>query len=542
MEAAADGAVPTCGLCGRAAVEARLNAQIDALIARFVMCCPYKERGCGHASAVGKDEALLRAHLEQCAFVPVPCPDCSEFVERAARAEHDTQRCSARLLECEHCQARVSRAEDALRAHRTHPTDPALPCANMRRCPNACGSSVPAPPSSSPPRAPSSSSNSSVDTPPRPAKRRREEDGQSGDAPDQEGGDCSSPPSGPTLIPHWHLAGHLLVCPRQPLSCALCSRTVLRSSLTEHFATAHAGHPLCVNPSLNGSDGVDDDGKERSGAPLPPPQAADSRAKDERLSQLQNDCIAAVARAQALQDDLAARTAAWGRQQSALQESVTAQHTARQADQVLIIGLQEDQQRLRAQLEQQRATTAQLQAQLTAMVRSQQAGSSAAAGPAAQAHGRSILSSSSSSRAFASPLPPPPPPAVSSSPSQSYASRVALFESVLGALLCTRCSLPRSLLSSAGAGRACLSQHPSERMLTMDGRYYCCGRAKGTVGCQPREMHEFDMDAVRAQFPEFADRCHNLRAAASPPMNSAASQGTQLQHQQQQTADHAMHM
>ena len=104
--------------------------------------------------------------------------------------------------------------------------------------------------------------------------------------------------------------------------------------------------------------------------------------------------------------------------------------------------------------------------------------------------------------------------ATDSSPS-SFSLRLNTFQTTLNGLLCLHCLQPRFQLTQPGGVEPCGAFHPSERMLTADGRYSCCGRVKGSVGCQPRPMHVFDFDALQREYPEFRDKCHNVRASTT---------------------------
>ena len=115
---------------------------------------------------------------------------------------------------------------------------------------------------------------------------------------------------------------------------------------------------------------------------------------------------------------------------------------------------------------------------------------------------RSFYSLSTAPASPHTPAPPSPP---------SYSARASAFESLLSALPCVYCGKARGLLLTPG-GVPCTSSHPNERLLTLEGRYFCCGRVKGSEGCQMQVRHDFDMRELKGQFPDFSERCHPIKS------------------------------
>ena len=218
---------PVCPLCAVPVTSSRLNRAIEAIISRWLLFCPYRERGCGHRCSLGRDEATLVAHLERCDFVPVPCRHCGQWVERRSQAAHEAAQCASRFQECEHCHVRVVRDEEQLRLHALNPVEPGLPCVNLRVCPNRCLTSTPT-------HSPTPSSPSA-----RSGKRRRDDDGEA-----KQSGPMTGASNVLTMLPVWQLPGHLLVCLQQPLTCGLCSAAITRSSVVAHFESSHPRQPL----------------------------------------------------------------------------------------------------------------------------------------------------------------------------------------------------------------------------------------------------------------------------------------------------------
>ena len=541
---AAAGAV-SCPLCARAVSEARVNKPISAIISRWVMGCPYQERGCQHRCVIGRDEATMQSHLDlHCAFVPLPCSHCGQLVERRGRAQHEAEACTARLDECSHCHVRIPKLDAAQRAvHARNTVDPSLPCSNLRRCPNACTTAAPhADVSPSQPSKPSSRPPSRLASGSLTKKRRHEdskEEPEDADGADELTTAPSSPPSLalPTVLPHWLVDGHLLVCPLQLLRCGVCQLAVRRVDVLQHFIS-HPGHPLVA------SDGHGDEHAAQTSEGM---SREGQRAKEERLVQLESECAAAVQRASASEEELAARRAQWLSESQSLDDSVRQLHRARQAEQSGLQALHEERERLQRQLVEQQSAIQQLQTQLHAATAAARSASTSTS-PAVASHRQG--QDGGDHRMTAAALPPrsagllplssshPPSPPLSSS--LPFSARLSQFESRLGALLCLHCHLPRRLLSSPGSSCPCSTHHPSERMLTMDSRYFCCGRPKGSAGCAAREKHEFDMAQLAVDFPDFKDRCHHIRAGTGA--GAAAAQHHTHMATAGGDADHSMRM
>ena len=472
--------------------EPRINRPVQSLIQKLHITCPYKQYGCQHKSLIGKEESVIAQHLEHCLFGPVVCAGCSSEVQRGSKKQHEQYECVAGKWQCEHCSERVSNDEADSARHRTNTFDRSLLCCHLRPCPNDC--SLPAPASSVVTAASG-----------RAHKRQREEESGSET---KEAEPEPSPPSTAgkrTALPFWQMAAHTPVCPLAPVTCAVCSVEVQRRDFAQHFASSH---PLkAVRIEVDGRKAAEEQ------------KAANGASGD---GPVRKRAEAAEKKAQELSSALERKQQEWEAERNAQRDSIQQLHAARQADQRVAGALQSQLAIQKAETEQLRQRLLitqqqqnhlhqqqQLQQQQKAIIRS----SSPTAAQPRQQMNVDQTGPTSTLSPFA-PRQPQASPAADSSAS-NFSLRLSTFQTTLGSLLCTNCLQPRFQLSRPGGTEPCGVFHPSERMLTADGKYGCCGRLKGSLGCVQRPMHIFDFDALQREFPEFRDKCHNLRASTT---------------------------
>ena len=483
-----------CPVCHALVTELpHLNKPVQSLIQKLVITCPYRQYGCQHTGPIGKDDSAIDQHLLQCMFAPTLCDGCGSEVQRRHKQHHDKHDCLAGKWQCQFCDEWVAKDDEDSASHRTNTFDRSLLCCHLRPCPNACTLPKPA-------------SASSVST--RPHKRQREEE--------TDGETKEAEPSLPSTaglrsaLPFWQMAAHVPVCPLGPVTCALCSTDVQRRDLVQHFASSH---PLkAVRIEIEARKAEEEKQTAASGS-----EADHSREKAEVSEKRMQEARALLERKQQ----------EWEVERAAQRDSIQQLHAARQADQRAIAALQsqlgikkQETEQLRQRLQHQQQQHQQQQQQQQQQSVSQ--GSAASSSPPQQQMNVDLFGCSPSlyfdPQTHTGRL--PHAPASDSSPS-SFAIRLSTFQTTLNGLLCTHCLQPRFQLTQPGGLEPCGLHHPSGRMLTADGKYSCCGRVKGSVGCQPRPMHVFDFEALQREYPEFRDKCHNVRAATTA--TSAAS-------------------
>ena len=472
----------TCPVCHSLITEQpHLNKPVQSLIQKLIISCPYKQYGCQHTGPIGKDESVIQQHLEQCNHAPIVCAGCGSDVQRGRKLQHDKHECDALKWQCDFCGEKVAKDEEESARHRTNTFDRSLLCCHLRPCPNACSLPVPA----------SSASVVSVTTSGRPHKRQREEE-LSSEAKEAEP-PLPSTAGLRTALPFWQMAAHVPVCPLAPVACAICSIEVQRRDIAQHFASVH---PLvAVRIEVEGR------------------KAEEEKKKEDRVREQgsgREKAEMAEKRVQEVSALLQSRQQEWEVERGAQRDSIQQLHAARQADQRAMAALQsqlaikkQEAEQLRQRLQHQQA---------------QQASSSSSSSTAPQPQQMNVDLFGSSPSLYFDPQTHtgllPHTSAADSTPS-SFAIRFSTFQTTLNGLLCTHCLQPRFQLTQPGGLEPCSVYHPSERMLTADGRYGCCSRMKGSVGCQPRPMHVFDFEALQRAYPEFRDKCHNVRASTT---------------------------
>ena len=463
------------------------NKPVQTLIQKLILACPYKQYGCQHTGPIGKDESVIQQHLQQCQYAPIVCAGCGSEVQRGRQSHHDKYECDAGKWRCEFCGEKVAKDEESAR-HRVNTFDRSLLCCHLRPCPNACTLPRSAEPTSSTP------STSSA----RPHKRQREEE------PNSETKEAElSPPSTAglrTALPFWQMAAHVPVCPLAPVTCAICSIEVQRRDIAQHFASLHPLKAVRVAAEERKAEAEKADGTSASSA------LHDSQSREKAES--------AEKRVQEVSAVLERKQQEWEVERSAQRDSIQQLHAARQADQRAIAALQ-SQLGVKKQEAEQLRQRLQYQQQQQQQQATSQSSSPSAFPP--QQHMNVDLFGSSPSLFFDPQTHTgrlPHTPSTDSSPS-SFSLRLATFQTTLNGLLCTNCLQPRFQLTQPGGLEPCGVFHPSGRMLTADGKYSCCGRVKGSVGCQQRPMHIFDFEALQREYPEFRDKCHNVRASTT---------------------------
>ena len=425
--AAAPASVPICRVCQTAiSAPPRPNRPIQTMMTAWRVHCPYFASGCQHESSLGKDEAVINTHLrDACQFLPVPCELCGQQVQRGRLQHHTEADCSARMRQCEKCgeKLRVD-TEDVWREHQRNTVEPSLQCRHLRSCPNKC--CLPAAPATD-----------LMLKQQRPAKRRRddEEKQESKDANDAADGVNGDEERGArqgvlSVMPHWLLSAHLVVCPLQAVECGVCRQQLSRSQLRAHFAASHPQKPLLVHQ--------------------PATSDASSSAS---AAVLETERTAAVTRAQAAEAELEEKTQLWTRLSRSQQESIQRLHAARQSEQQELASLHQQLQQQRDQSLSQQKLLERLQQQQLVDGRFRPLPSAA---PTASF---SPASSSSAAVSIGS---------ASSSPSPSRAGRLAEFHSLLDSVLCQYCHQPRSLLCLPQSRSCCALHHPQERMLSLE--------------------------------------------------------------------------
>ena len=505
--ATASAAVFKCPTCHAVITEQpHLNKPVQSLIQKLIITCPYKQYGCQHTGAIGKDESVIQQHIQQCPYAPIVCEGCGMEVLRGRKQQHDEHECKARKWQCEFCGEWVAKDEDESAKHRLNTFDRSLLCCHLRPCPNSC--SLPTPPSSS-----ASSTLSSS----RPHKRQREEEPVS-ESKEVEPTHAPSTAGLRSALPFWQTAAHIPVCPLGPVTCAMCSVEVQRRDIASHFASFHPLKAVRI---------------ETEGRKVEEEKASSVR-EDERLRE---QAEKAEKRMQEAGAQLERKQHEWEAERNAQRDSIQQLHAARQADQRALAALQSHLDNTKQEAEQLRQRLQHLQQQQQ-QVQQQQVQQQQSAGHspshASQPQRQPLPNSQPQPQpqqqmnldAFNSPFSPyydplastrglPPYTLPADSSPSSFAIRLSTFQTTLNGLLCTHCLQPRFQLTQPGSVQPCGSHHPSGRMLTADGKYSCCGRVKGSVGCQPRAMHVFDFEALQREYPEFRNKCHNVRASTT---------------------------